>query len=246
MCGYARRHISTVDLIEFMKSIELLANYQFELPLDELVHFYPAWGGAAWKQIKDLIIREDGEIKTVDATWWYACKEAGDQLVVDNKLTTFNARNLHQKYWTRGIRHHRAIVLATAIGEGKDEEIKDEDGNVIKTKKHSYFVEGETPLLIGAVYRKYENNLYSTAIITRDEHPRFSPYHSKAFPLFLPADAKFLRLWLSDEPETHPAIAHLLENPRIFNTLKVTEVKTFKDAVAKGETITLAPDEQAA
>lgn len=241
MCGYGRRHISTPDLIEFVKSVNLMSAFNERMPSEEMQHFYPAFGGAAYKQIKDLIINDEGQLKTVDATWWYECKEDDGQLIVDNKLTTFNARNLTSRYWKAGIRHNRAIVLATAIGEGKDEITA-----VNKKKKHSYFVEGETPLLIGAVYRKYENNLYSTAIITRDEHPRFSPYHSKAFPLFLPADPEFLKLWLSDEPETHPAIAHLLENPRIFNTLKVTEVKTFKDAVAKGETITLAPDEQAA
>ncbi len=39
MCGYARRHIKTVDLIAFMNSLDLLAAYQFELPFDELVHF---------------------------------------------------------------------------------------------------------------------------------------------------------------------------------------------------------------
>lgn len=236
MCGYARRHIKTVDLIEFTNTIGLMSAYQFDAVSEELLHFRPAFGGAAHQQIKDLIIREDGQLKTVDATWWYQCQEHDGQLIVDNKLTTFNARNLQSKYWKHAIRHNRAIVLATAIGEGKE----------VDKKKHSYFVEGDTPLLIGAVYRKFENNLYSTAIITRDEHPRFSEYHDKAFPLFLPHDPDFLQLWLSDEPETHPAIAHLLENPRIFNTLKVTEVKTFKDAVAKGETITLAPDEQAA
>lgn len=241
MCGYARRHISSKDLIEFMKSIRLMTALGNKQPSEELLHFRPAFGGAAYQQIKDLIIREDGELKAVDATWWYQCEEHEGQLIVDNKLTTFNARNLQNKYWIPGIRHHRGIVLATAIGEGKEVMTADN-----KKKKFSYFVEGDTPLLIGAVYRKFENNLYSTAIITRDEHPRFSEFHDKAFPLFLPPDPEFLQLWLSDEPETHPVIAHLLENPRIFNTLKVTEVKTFKDALAKGETITLAPDELAA
>ncbi|WP_331352549.1 SOS response-associated peptidase family protein [Cellvibrio sp. UBA7671] len=236
MCGYARRHIRLADLEEFVKLIGLLGAYQFDLFDEALLHFRPAFGGAAHQQIKDLIINDEGKLKTVDATWWYQCEEQDGKLIVDNKLTTFNARNLTSRYWKSGIRHHRAIVLATAIGEGKE----------VDKKKHSYFVESDTPLLIGAVYRKFENNLYSTAIITRDEHPRFSEFHDKAFPLFLPPDPEFLQLWLSDGPETHPAIAHLLENPSIFNTLKVTEVKTFKDAVAKGETITLAPDEQAA
>lgn len=32
-----------------------------------------------------------------------------------------------------------------------------------------------------------------------------------------------------------PAIAHLLENPRIFNDLEITPVKTFKDGTALGK-----------
>ena len=235
MCGYGRRHIKTPDLVEFVRTLRLMGAFnnfnEYDAP--ELLHFYPAFGGAAGKQIKDLIIQEDGVLKAVNATWWYHCHEVDGQLVVDNKLTTFNARNLENRYWLPAIRHRRAIVIATAIGEGKE----------IDKKKHSYFVEGETPLLLGAVYQSFPNNLYSTAIITRNEHPRFSPYHDKAFPLFLPHDPEFLALWLSDEPETHPAIAYLLENPRIFNRLKITEVKTFKDAEAKGQSIYLEPDE---
>lgn len=123
MCGYARRHISTPDLIEFVKTIEMMELYQSHsqssLFNGELQHFYPAFGGAAGKQIKGLIIQEEGNLKAVDATWWYDCEEHGDQLIVNNTRTTFNARNLESRYWKSGIRHHRAIVLATAIGEGK-------------------------------------------------------------------------------------------------------------------------------
>lgn len=139
---------------------------------DELQHFYPAFGGAANKQIKGLIIQEDGKLKAVDATWWYDCEESEGQLIVNNTRTTFNARNLESRYWKSGIRHHRAIVLATAIGEGKG----------VGKEKRSYFMEGEKPLLLGAVYRPFPNGLYSTAIITRDAHLRFDKYHDKAFP----------------------------------------------------------------
>lgn len=242
MCGYCKQRVSQEDLDEYINAYQRAkALFNFPVGPEPITrHFYAAFGGAANKQIKDLIIREDGEVKTVDATWWYQCSEVDGQLVVDNSLTTFNARNLENRYWRDGIRHHRAIVVASAIGEGK-EETKIVDGKE-KKKKYSYLVEGDTPLYIGAVYRRFPHNLYSTAIITRNEHPRFAPYHDKAFPLFLPNDPAFLELWLSDEPETHPAIAHLLENPRIFNTLKITEVKTFKDAKPLGITVVLEPD----
>lgn len=75
MCGYARRHIKTVDLIEFTKTIGLVKAHQFDDVSDELLHFRPAFGGAAYQQIKDLIVREDGQLKAVDATWWYERKE---------------------------------------------------------------------------------------------------------------------------------------------------------------------------
>ena len=172
---------------------------------------------------------------TVDATWWFDCHEVEGELVVNNKRTTFNARNLSSPYWKGAIRHHRGITLVTAIGEGKE----------IDGKNRHFFVEGKSPILLGTVYRKFPCGLYSTAVITRDAHLRFEPYHDKAFPLMLPPDPQFLRLWLGTEPETHPEIAQLLENPKIFTTLK-TPVKTFKDAKPLGDTVELDRDDIAA
>lgn len=239
MCGYTRRHITNKALNEFVRQLDLFVNFSNRPEPDEpyLEHFRPAFGGAAHNQIKGLIIQEYGQVKAIDATWWFDCEKANDGLKVNNKLTTFNARNLASPYWKRAISHHRGIAIVTAIGEGKE----------INGKNRHYFVEGETPLLMGAVYRPFPNDLYSTAIITRDAHPRFDAYHDKAFPLFLPPDPQFLKLWLdNDTPETDPAIADLLANPKIFNRLKITPVKTFKDAVATGESAFLEPDDIAA
>ena len=233
MCGYARRHISNHDLSEFVKAIGMMRLYEDRVEPDGPQHFYPAFGGAASRQIRGLIINEDHQVKTVDATWWFDCAEQDGQLIVNNARTTFNARNLVSPYWKAAIRHKRAIVLCTALGEGK----------AVAGKNRHYFMEGETPLLLGAVYRSFPNNLYSTAIITRDAHPRFDAYHDKAFPLFLPPDPQFLKIWLSDAPESNPVIADLLERPRVFNRLKVTAVKTFKDAVPTSSPEYLEPDE---
>jgi putative SOS response-associated peptidase YedK len=230
MCGYIRRHIGTKELRKFVDLLDMpeLFNHYEEEALTQ--HFYPAFGGASNRRIKDLIIR-DASIKTVDATWWFDCTETNDQLMVGER-TTFNARNLTSPYWKAAIRHHRGIVVCTGLGEGK----------VVEGKKCQYLMEGQHPLLLGAVYRPFSNGLYSTAIITRDEHPRFSRYHDKAFPLFLPPDAEFLKRWLSDEPASHPVIADLLAHPRVFTPLKVTPVKTFKDAVSIGESALLEAD----
>jgi putative SOS response-associated peptidase YedK len=124
----------------------------------------------------------------------------------------------------------------TGIGEGK----------VIDGKNRHFLVEGTQPLLMATVCRKFPSGHYSTAIITQDSHSKFDKYHDKAFSLFLPPEPEFLKLWLSNEPETHPQIAHLLENPKVFNKLKITPVKTFKDAKPTGEVEYLEPDKAAA
>jgi len=237
MCGYARRHISNKDLIEYLQMLGL-ANAAQNRPVQQellLEHFYPAFGGAASRRITSMLIQEDGEIRSVDATWWFDCQEVDDELVVNNTRTTFNARNLASSYWKAAIRRNRGIALFTAIGEGK----------LIEGKNRHFLVEGEQLLLMGTVYRKFPGGKYSTAVITRDSHSKFDQYHDKAFPLFLPPDPDFLRLWLGPEPETHPAILHLLENPRVFNKLKITPVKTFKDAVPTGPVEYLEADDAA-
>lgn len=120
--------------------------------------------------------------------------------------------------------YRRGIALGTALGEAIDR-----DG-----KKTQFFVEGEAPLLLGCVYQKFLNGRYSCAVITRNAHPRFKNYHDDAFPLMLPYDPNFLKLWLSDTPPDDPAIAELLNQPKIFTDLTVTPVKTYKDAVPRG------------
>lgn len=231
MCGYARRHVRAETLKEMN---DLFREYESTYSiLDQgIMHFYPAFGGAASRQLKGLLIRENGKNRFVDATWWFDCQEAGDSLLVNNKRTTFNARNLNSPYWKGAIRHHRGIFLVTGIGEGK----------MVDGKNRHYLVESDTPILLGCVYRPFPNGCYSAAIITRDSHPRFEPYHDKAFPLMLPHDKQFLDLWLSDAREDHPVIASLLANPSIFTNLKITPVKTFKDGKPIGDSVILAAD----
>lgn len=231
MCGYLRRTSSSQTMREYYDAIQLPVEWPKNPDGVELLHMYPAFGGVASKQIKDLVIQEDEEIKTVNATWWFDCQELDGELVV-GKRTTFNARNLDSPYWKGAVRHHRGIAIATGIGESLYR-----DG-----KKFQYLMESEKPLLLGCVYRKFPNDLYSCAVITRDAHDRFDKYHDKAFPLMLPHDRQFLELWLSDEREDHPAIADLLARPQIFTNLRVTPVKTFKGGEEIGEAELLVAD----
>lgn len=231
MCGYARRHVNSRQMHELADLLST-GGLVIKVGVESMAHFYPAFGGAAGRQLNDLVINEDGELKTVDATWWFDCQDVGDSLVVNNKRTTFNARNLTSPYWRGAIRHHRGVFIATGIGEGK----------MIDGKNRHFLVESDQPILLGCVYRQFPNGLYSAAIITRDAHLRFDKYHDKAFPLMLPHDPDFIKLWLGDSREDEPEIADLLEHPRIFNDLNITPVKTFKDAKALGPTETLSAD----
>ncbi len=233
MCGYLRRHISPRDLKEFLK---LIGMPQLEIQFPDsgtAQHFYPAWGAVPEKQIKGLIVLEDGHPKVVDATWWYACDEQGDVLRPNMAKQTLNARNLHLEFWQEPLRHRRGIALATAIGEAIGP----------KGKEKRFFVEGARPLLMGCLYKRFQNGKYSCAVITRNAHPRFTDYHDDAFPLMLPHDPNFLKLWLSDTAPDHPAIAELLKQPKIFTDLTVTHVKTYKDAVPKGDPVLIQADE---
>lgn len=46
MCGYGRRHIETPDLVEFVRTIEMMELYQSHARNETLEHFYPAqWFG---------------------------------------------------------------------------------------------------------------------------------------------------------------------------------------------------------
>jgi putative SOS response-associated peptidase YedK len=230
MCGYVRRHIPNKILREFMELLQQPGLFPEEGG-EDLIHYYPAFGKDPSKTI-DIIIRDEGQLRRVNATWWFDCAEQDCKLVVGDR-TTFNARNLDSPYWKSAIRSRRAIIVCTGLGESK----------IIDGKKHQYLMTSDRPIFIGAVYRKFPGDLYSCALITRDSHPRFDAYHDKAFPLFLPYDNRFLELWLSGVREDHPAIASLLDQPKLFPTLEVQEVKSFKKGSKIGRSLLLSADD---
>lgn len=226
MCGYLRRNTDGQTLREYYASIQVPLSWPKVDEAPEEEHFYAAFGGNASRQITGMIIRGEGEAKTVAATWWYDCSEEDGRLVVGSR-TTFNARNLVSPYWRGGIRHYRGIAVASAIGEGK----------AIDGKNVHYLMSSKPgePILLGTIYRAFPCGLYSCAVITRDSQPGFDKYHDKAFPLMLPNDQDFLQKWLADVPESEPSIAELLAHPKVFNDLTVVRVKTLKGGVPLGE-----------
>lgn len=177
---------------------------------------YPAFGGDTQKRIP-LLINEDNVIKQVNAIWWFDAISQNNVTRL-GKRSSFNARNLDSPFWKSAINHNRGLILASQLGESK----------LVGKTKHQYLMQSQQPFMLGAVYRKLSNGEYCCAIITRDAHPKMSPYHDKAFPLFLPIDDIFLHIWLGEKNAQHPQIDALLRSPKLYPTLHVQRVKTYK------------------
>jgi putative SOS response-associated peptidase YedK len=215
MCGYIE--ISGEHQQSFMQFSKQKIVNQFTSRLFK--RYYPAFGQDPNKTI-DIVIEENGVLKQVAATWWFDCSNSFEGLRVGTR-TTFNARNLDSSYWQGALQYNRAIVLGTGIGESK----------VVGKTKHQYYMQSDDVFVLGALYRKFSDDRYSCAVITRDAHPKMEPYHHKAFPCFLPHDDQFLQRWLSQSVQQHPEINKELNFPTLYPTLKVQRVKTYKDKV---------------
>lgn len=228
MCGFIQRVTDSPAVIDLLEEIglgEFVPTFKNEP--GNVLNFYPAFGKNAGRKLTNVII---GDGKIVDATWWFDCKPAGDALVVGDR-TTFNARNLDSPYWKNAIRYYRALIVATGVGESHHN----------GASKEQYLMQAEGALLIGVVFREFSNGLYSAAVITRPPHPRFSKYHDKSIPCFLPHDKAFVSAWLTGEADD-PLVVAELDSPKIHQNLKVTKVKTFKSGEAIGESEILEAD----
>lgn len=244
MCGYIRRELTQMALQSFLTPLGWgdLANKSFRTGQ---WHFYPAFGARPERRIQGVLCASPDEAteslsatscalpEVVDATWWFDCHAEGDTLRVGRR-TTFNARNLESPFWRSALYGHRALVLATAIGETQTQ----------GGRKVHYLMEAEQPFFLGALYRRFDNGLYSCAVITKSPSPGFAQFHEKAAPLILPADSALLRQWLDPQVRVSqvPELALWLTAPALPIDLKVTPVKTFKRGEAIGETQLLAAE----
>lgn len=222
----------SLDSISSTISLGAQANSPLQYFLDNWPDYaaYPAFGGDVNKRIP-LLILEDDKLKHVNAIWWFDahCEQAFDtdkNVTVLGRRTSFNARNLNSPFWKGALNHHRGIAFANQLGESK----------LVGKTKHQYLMRSNEPFLLGAIYRKLPNGDYCCAIITRDAHPKMTPYHEKAFPLFLPIDNHFLKLWLSSEKADTPLIQALLDEPKLYPDLHVQRVKTYKGKQTIGNT----------
>lgn len=235
MCGFIQRITDSPDVIALLEEVGLTQTIPLfvnESSTSNVINFYPAFGKAAERQITNIIVSSDS---TIDATWWFDAKPVGNTLEVGNR-TTFNARNLDSPYWGKFIRERRAIVVATAVGESNP---------LGKGKSHYLMKPKSGALLIGALYRRFSNGLFSCAVVTRPPIDGFSQYHEKSIPCFLPHDSHAINAWLTTDKHgsLNDEVEYILNNPRIYTDLEVTRVKTFKSAQAMGEVNILKADE---
>jgi putative SOS response-associated peptidase YedK len=224
MCGFVSYENATIrEYPQWTASIDLPETLSLLLDTWPDYQAYPAFGGDINKRVP-LLICEEGVYKQVFAIWWFDAFSENEMTFL-GKRTSFNARNLDSPFWNSALNNNRALVLATHLGESK----------LVGKTKHQYLMQSQQAFMLGAVYRKLENGDYCCAIITRDAHPKMTPYHEKAFPLFLPLEHAFLSLWLSEENANNSEIQSLLEAPKLFPTLHVQRVKTYKSKQVIGK-----------
>lgn len=220
MCGFIQRKkndptvakvFDLLDQPDLFKQLTKNTKYDVE-------NFYPAFGGAANRKITGIVIQTDKGLELLDATWWFDCQPTGKTLEV-GKRTTFNARNLDSTFWKGAYRHNRGLVIATAFGES----------SMVGKTKHQYLMEGnKAAIILGAVYRRFDNGQACCAVITREATSEFAEFHEKAMPLMLPAKKTALKTWLHPDIKESPIIDDLVANPTVRTGLKVTKVKSFK------------------
>lgn len=236
MCGFVSyEHITIKEFPEWtaaLKDAPVLTDLLNSWPEYTA---YPAFGGDTNKRIP-ILIEDNNTVKRVNAIWWFDAStrntdmpsimpvDSANNLTVLGSRTTFNARNLDSPFWKNALDCHRCMILGNQLGESKR----------VGKGKHQYLMQSAAPFLLGGVYRQLDNGDYCCAIITRDAHPKMTPYHDKAFPLFLPIDASFHKLWLGKSTADNPTITALLNSPKLFPTLHVQRVKTYKDKQVVG------------
>lgn len=202
MCGYLQRSPKSTRAL--MALIE--AGYPHVPP--QAGRFWPG------TTITDVAIQKDDGVESVQAVWWFLLKPKDGELKANRDVTCFNARNLDSKMWATPFKIARCVIPATAIVETKG--------------KQSYLMEAADGLLLGGLYREWQidgTSVYSCAVITCEPHARFSTYHDKSIPLFLPPDPKLLRLWLDPTFTDADYFRGLISPPRLPVSLQVAAIK---------------------
>jgi len=180
----------------------------------------------------DVLVSRDGELGTIDGSWWYALQREGQRWLPNPKITSFNARDLQKPRWAEALATRRGIVFCDSIGERH------------QMSNTQYLMHGPQGLALAVLYKPYvtEQGLhYGMSVITRDPHPRLSAYHEKACPLFLPPRRDALLAWL-DPTTASDQIEALSGRAQLHYPLECTPVKTYVRGEALGPTVLLPAD----
>lgn len=220
MCGHFRRH-NNPAVNKILSSIGL----------DELIltngDFYPA------SVVDGIIVQHNSRRQSLTAQWWFLLdKQTGKP---NYKYATFNARNLDNRVWSGALRANRCVIPVTGIGESIG----------VGNNKRSYLLESEQAFFLGGLYNTYEikgETVVTFAVITRDSHPRFSRYHDKATPLFMPGDVNIIEQWLDPSIQNTQVFNDLLGHPAIPVNFTVTPVQTTRKLIPVGEPESLLAD----
>ncbi|VUD63996.1 hypothetical protein TDB9533_03224 [Thalassocella blandensis] len=225
MCGYFGNLHESPVVVDLMN--------QIGIPLP-----YPQSQSYPMRMTQGLVLCEldehgERQYSVSDCLWWFQLQMEDGQFKPNEKVTSFNARDLSKPLWKKAAKQRRGLVFATELGESQ--------------QKSRYLMRSEEGFALGAVYKDWTHPqsgevLRSMAIITRPPHPRFSQYHEKSLPLFIPLKADLIRDWLDPNIETNVAIEELLESPSITTPLKVTQVKTYKRGEPLSEEAVLEAD----
>lgn len=220
MCGYFG------NLHECPEVLEILMDLDIPLP-------YPKGQFYQRRRVEGLVTQEAGGYNLSNAIWWFAQQWKNGQWQVNDRVTSFNARNLNAPLWRDSLACRRAIVFASEVGESQN-------------GRH-YLMKSTGGIALGALYKDWigptGEQVRSMAVITLPPHERFSQYHAKSTPAFLPLDYAFIQHWLDPEIAMSDAIQSLLSTPRLYQDLQVMAVKSFKRAEPLGEMEILERDD---
>lgn len=213
MCGHFRRDIKAPSLKPLLETIGM---GQLKLSGGD---FYPA------AQVDGIIFEKEGVRQSHQAIWWFLLNK---DLKPNYRYATFNARRLDSPMWARPLQTQRCIIPVTAIGESIGE----------KHQKKSYLMEADQAFFLGGLYNQYNNNgnLVTTfSVITRNPHPRFSKYHDKATPLFMPAEPDLIDQWLDSAVLDVSIFSDLLDISKIPVDFTVTQVNSTRKLQVVGD-----------
>ncbi|MEM7209179.1 MAG: SOS response-associated peptidase family protein [Pseudomonadota bacterium] len=225
MCGFVR---NVIDSPEVQKLL-------IKVGLGDLVGRMRGGRSYLRQTLHDHVIATSTLLHLRDAVWWYAMKPEQGRYVPNWDITSFNARNLDSRLWRNAIKQRRGLVIVDTLGESQP----------VPNRKtpNKFLMESSEPMLIGTVFKEWDDGTLSAAVITRDPHPAFAQFHEKSMPLFLPPEKEFVSLWLNPGIESHPEIDRVLNESWLYYDLNVTRVDTYKNAKPLSESVLIPKDD---